>query len=52
MQKHTSCFLRMFFFQLMSAIKSGAVGSSHFAKAARINDIKKHLPPERSGGGV
>lgn len=38
--------------QLMSAIKSGTVAASHFAKAAGIEQIKSNPPPERSGGGV
>jgi len=37
----------------MSAIKSGNISTSHFAKAARIDKIIKTNPsPERSGGGV
>ncbi|CAF2268183.1 unnamed protein product [Rotaria magnacalcarata] len=40
------------FLQLMSAIKSGAVSTSHFIKAARIDKIKHNPSPERSGGGI
>ncbi|CAF3708847.1 unnamed protein product [Adineta steineri] len=40
------------FLQLMSAIKSGNVTSSHFPKAAKIDKIKTKLSPERSGGGI
>jgi len=36
----------------MSAIKSGNISTSHFAKAARIGQIKTNPSPERSGGGV
>jgi hypothetical protein len=36
----------------MSAIKSGTISTSHFAKAARIPKIKSNPSPERSGGGV
>jgi hypothetical protein len=36
----------------MSAIKTGTVSSSHFAKAAGIRKIKNNLSPERSGGGI
>ena len=36
----------------MSALKMGAVSTSHFAKAARIGKVKTNPPPERSGGGV
>jgi hypothetical protein len=36
----------------MSAIKSGTISTSHFAKAARIAKIKNNPSPERSGGGV
>jgi len=41
-----------FLLQLMSAIKTGTVSSSHFAKAAGIRKIKNNLSPERSGGGI
>ncbi|CAF3457758.1 unnamed protein product [Rotaria sp. Silwood1] len=40
------------FLQLMSAIKSGAVSTSHFVKATRIDKIKNNPSPERSGGGI
>ncbi|CAF1061926.1 unnamed protein product [Adineta ricciae] len=40
------------FLQLMSALNTGAVSTSHFVKAARIGKIKSNAPPERSGGGV
>jgi hypothetical protein len=36
----------------MSAIKSGTISTSHFAKAVRIGKIKNNPSPERSGGGV
>jgi hypothetical protein len=47
-------YLTIFFFclQLMSAIKTGNISASHFAKAARIDKIKKNPSPERSGGGI
>ncbi len=46
-------FLYIFaFLQLMSALNTGAVSTSHFVKAARIGKIKSNAPPERSGGGV
>ncbi|CAF0725511.1 unnamed protein product [Rotaria sordida] len=40
------------FLQLMSAINTGAVSTSHFIKAARIAKIKNNSMVERSGGGV
>lgn len=36
----------------MSAIKSGAVSTSHFLKAARLDKITRNPSPERSGGGI
>ncbi|CAF1058752.1 unnamed protein product [Adineta ricciae] len=40
------------YLQLMSAIKSGTISASHFAKATRIETIKRNPSPERSGGGI
>ncbi|UJR08406.1 hypothetical protein I4U23_012676 [Adineta vaga] len=40
------------FLQLMSAIKSGTISTSHFAKATGIETIKNYPSPERSGGGI
>ncbi|CAF3382920.1 unnamed protein product [Rotaria socialis] len=40
------------FLQLMSAINTGAVSTSHFIKAARIGKMKGTSGVERSGGGV
>ncbi|CAF4920511.1 unnamed protein product, partial [Rotaria magnacalcarata] len=38
------------FLQLMSAINTGAVSTSHFIKAARIGKMKGTSGVERSGG--
>lgn len=40
----------LFFFQLMSALKSGAVANSRFAMAAELSSEK--ISVDRSGGGV
>ncbi|CAD5119357.1 DgyrCDS7975 [Dimorphilus gyrociliatus] len=40
------------FLQLMSALRTGAVSQSRFAKVAEIAAEKKPIPVNRSGGGV
>ena len=47
-----SMFFVYFLFQLTSALKSGTVSNSRFAKAVEKSSESETIPVERSGGGV
>ncbi|KAK3083034.1 hypothetical protein FSP39_012251 [Pinctada imbricata] len=40
------------FLQLMSALKSGSVSNSRFARAIDMSSDRDRIPVDRSGGGV